>query len=335
MPPLRDFFTVAKFTEELPNIQFLVAAVIAFFIARWIIKDRLFKLLLEKVGVVQVDKAMEMAWYSLYYIAFTSFGLYVYSQEEWTIFPTANFWSNYPHPLTTLMWTYYILELSFYFHGLIAISFERRRKDFLQMIVHHIVTIILISHSYWIRVHRIGMITLIIHNISDVFLYSGKVLHYISKKHKFLNVYVQILFLIFAISFFATRVVFFPLVIIRSCYFEANVVNPECPGCKESTLFLGTLYLLHCYWFYLIIQMAINTFKKPDDIVEDICSEDEEEEEKHHKRDNGKKHNGTKHNGREENGTKHNGKEENGTKHNGKEENGKRDNGKKSEKKAE
>jgi len=278
MPLLREFFTVSKFEEELPNLRFLVVAVCLFFVARYVIKDRLFKMLLETAGVKQVDKAMEMSWYFLYYLVFTCFGLYVYSQESWAIFPTVNFWLNYPHPLSNLMWTYYILELSFYFHGLISLAFEHRRKDFFQMWIHHIVTIVLISHSYWVRVHRIGFITLILHNISDVFLYGGKVLHYLAKTYKQFNIYVQVVFAIFAISFFATRVVFFPLVIIRSCYFESWVVFPGCPGCKESTIFLGTLYLLHCYWFYLIIMMAINTFSKPNNIVEDICSEDEEEE---------------------------------------------------------
>jgi len=274
-----DYFTADKFREEIPNIRFLVIAVASFFVARWVVRDWFCKKLLRSLGVKQVQKAIEFAWYFIYYVIFTAFGIYVYSQESWSVPPTANFWRGYPHPLSNTMWTYYLLELSFYFHGLIAISYEVRRKDFKVMVTHHVVTIWLICHSYWMRLHRVGMITLIIHNISDNFLYGGKVFHYISKAHPSINPFVQALFVIFAVSFFLTRLIAFPALVIYPAYFESNVEFPGCPGCKESVIVLGTLFALHCMWFAMIVKMAVGILRKPDNVIDDVCSEDEEEEE--------------------------------------------------------
>lgn len=47
------------------------------------------------------------------------------------------------------------------------------------MLIHHIVTIMLICMSYDLGVHRIGVVLLLLHNISDVFLDSAKCFHYV------------------------------------------------------------------------------------------------------------------------------------------------------------
>ena len=47
------------------------------------------------------------------------------------------------------------------------------------MLFHHIVTMVLLGWSYEMGYHRIGVLVLICHDISDVFLDSAKCFHYI------------------------------------------------------------------------------------------------------------------------------------------------------------
>ncbi|EFA79496.1 ceramide synthase [Heterostelium album PN500] len=179
-----------------------------------------------------VPRFLENGWYSLYYITFFLFGSYVYSQESWSIFPTMNIWLGWPiQPFSTLFRTYYLLELSFYLHCTIALFFETRRKDFYQMLTHHIATFFLVGASYWYRYHRIGIAILWIHNVSDIFLYSAKALNYIQKETKDQALYIlaEFLFVMFAVTFLIMRLMFLPGVLIRTT-FEEEEENEKTPS---------------------------------------------------------------------------------------------------------
>jgi len=256
------------------DAMFVAFAVCGFFAVRSAVKNLVFRTLAAHFHILQVEKFVEMGWYFLYYVAFTFFGLIVYLHEEWLFPPTTNFWTGWPfHSFSAWFRVYYLLELSFYCHAALAIAFEQRRKDFLQLVVHHIATVTLVFVSYWFRYHRIGLIILLTHNISDVFLYGGKALHYAAKKYKHLNVYVQGIFVLFAVSFFCTRLVFFPFVVIKSSYTEFCDIIPGCPFQREGSPLLLVLFGLHCFWFYLIMRTAVATFNRPKEEFEDICSE--------------------------------------------------------------
>ena len=47
------------------------------------------------------------------------------------------------------------------------------------MLFHHIVTMVLLGWSYEMGYHRVGVLVLICHDASDVFLDSAKCFHYI------------------------------------------------------------------------------------------------------------------------------------------------------------
>jgi ceramide synthetase len=96
--------------------------------------------------------------------------------------------------------------------------FETKRKDFLELCIHHFVTILLIVFSYCASHHRIGLNVLVIHDISDILLYGTKVVHYFAKYGKMLQkpmtVLTQVGFVIFAVAFFISRNYIFPYFVI-------------------------------------------------------------------------------------------------------------------------
>ncbi len=63
--------------------------------------------------------------------------------------------------------------------------------------------------SYGCRYLRVGLAVLVVHDFADIFLYTAKSLHYLKVKGG-----TDILFAIFAISFFASRNVFYPFYVL-------------------------------------------------------------------------------------------------------------------------
>jgi hypothetical protein len=132
------------------------------------------------------------------------FGWLVLSNNTFFPWNAAQFWMDFPNygdwDTKPLEFFYYMFQLGFYLQAIVAlITFETKRKvgnkktkqvilfyflfikDFIELCIHHSVTILLIIFSYCSSQHRIGLNVLIIHDFSDIFLYSTKVLHYLDK----------------------------------------------------------------------------------------------------------------------------------------------------------
>jgi hypothetical protein len=65
------------------------------------------------------------------------------------------------------IWWYYMISLAFYWSLTFSQFFDVKRKDFWQMFVHHIATILLLSFSWICNLHRAGSVVLVIHDAAD------------------------------------------------------------------------------------------------------------------------------------------------------------------------
>jgi acyl-CoA-dependent ceramide synthase len=74
--------------------------------------------------------------------------------------------------MTPLMKSYYLLQASYWTQQLLVLvlGLEKPRKDYLELVIHHIVTIYLISSSYVVNLTWIGNAVFITMDVSDVFL---------------------------------------------------------------------------------------------------------------------------------------------------------------------
>lgn len=80
-------------------------------------------------------------------------------------------WNNYPHtPLSPLLKFYYLAQLGFWIHQLVIFNLEARRKDYYQMLAHHVVTIVLVAGSYWGNFTRVGLVILVLMDFCDIWL---------------------------------------------------------------------------------------------------------------------------------------------------------------------
>jgi ceramide synthetase len=206
----------------------------------------------------RIKKFVEALWRFLFYTVFCLVGyqtLFVPSPVSW-ILNSDEFWNDWPmHGLTKSISFYYQVELGAYFHQLLWT--EVSRSDAAEMIVHHFVTIFLVVLSYLLNFTRIGTAILLLHDSADVFLESAKVFNYISKSPggDWSKVICDALFGAFAVTFFVTRLVFYPKHILYSVVVTAQQLFGFSPAYWIFTALLATLQVLHIFWFYLISRM--------------------------------------------------------------------------------
>uniref|UniRef100_A0A8C4ZN53 Ceramide synthase 3 n=1 Tax=Gadus morhua TaxID=8049 RepID=A0A8C4ZN53_GADMO len=197
-------------------------------------------------------------------------------QKEW-FYDTRQVWTGFPKQsmLESQYW-YYVLEMSFYGSLLFSITFDVKRKDFKEQIVHHLATLTLLSFSWCVNYIRIGTLVMLVHDSSDVLLESAKLFNY-AKWERTCNA----LFVVFAIVFMVTRLIIFPFWLIHCTWVYPVEHYPPFFGYYFFNVMLVVLLLLHIFWAYLILRMVRKFLfgKMTRDERSDHEEEDEEEEE--------------------------------------------------------
>jgi len=199
-------------------------------------------------------KFCENAWRCLYYCVSFTYGLIILWDKPW-LWEINECWYTYPHQsVTTGIWWYYMMSLMFYWSLFVSQFFDVRRKDFWQMFVHHIATIILMSFSWVTNLHRVGSLVLIVHDCADIFLEAAKMAKY-SGYQKVCDV----IFAIFTVLWIITRLGVYPFWIIYSTSIEAPKIVPMFPAYYIFNGLLILLLILHIFWTYLILKIAYNS----------------------------------------------------------------------------
>jgi len=219
-------------------------------------------------------KATETCWRCVVYFIFFSYGSYVLFRTDW-FWDTKVWLVGYikTQSLTNEIKWYYLMELSFYMSLLISQFFDTKRKDFYQLFIHHIATIILIGGSYIIAHFRFGAVIMYLHDASDYWLESAKIANY-AKTQKLCDA----LFVVFAITFFLTRWIYFPFWVLKTFITDnASISGPLQSYFTFPYIFLYLCFLLlilHIYWGFLIFHMVYK-FTVLGNVVKDTRSDDE------------------------------------------------------------
>ena len=187
---------------------------------------------------------------------------------------------NWPrHEVSDLMKFYYMSQLGCYLHQLIWT--EVSRSDSTEMIAHHLITMGLLVVSYIARFTRYGSLILLLHDFSDIFLEIGKCINYTSEApgRAHLSKICDLMFGIFTISFFITRLLLYPKIIIVSLWVHGyDHFGSRWWFAWVITGFLVALQFLHVFWFYLISRMVVRLFIVGK-VEGDVRSDDEDDDE--------------------------------------------------------
>lgn len=220
-----------------------------------------------------IVKFKEGFWRLLFYIAAVAVGFWTLWDKDFML-DVPKCYENYPFQVVGReVITYYTFKLGFYCSLLISsIVFDVRRKDFIEGLIHHVTTILLMSLSYSSNFVRIGMLVMLLHDVSDVFLEAAKIVFYVKEDH----IATDILFATFATVFGITRLYLFPFYLIRHTTYQLSgyFVSEEWYSGSILRWLLVVLVCLHMFWFYLILKMIVSSIKNGS-TVSDIREEDE------------------------------------------------------------
>lgn len=209
------------------------------------------------------NKFKESCWKSCYYFTAETFALSITYDEPWFtnsrmfwVGPGDQVWPDIM--VKTKLKLFYSFTGGFYMYSIFALVFwETRRKDFSLSMGHHIATTFLIVTSYLARFSRICSLVVALHDASDVFLELAKLSNYSQ-----FELGATLNFALFALTWLVLRILYFPLHVIRSTSIEVLSALRIYAGMWwvpfvyyffNSLLIM--LYVLHLYWFVLILRV--------------------------------------------------------------------------------
>lgn len=124
-------------------------------------------------GRAKQSRFMEQVYTAIYFAVFGPFGLYVMSRGPLWYFDTTAMFEGFPHRKHEAVFkAYYLLQASYWSQQAIVLmlQLEKPRKDFRELVGHHIITLALIGLSYRFHFAYMGIAVYITHDISDFFL---------------------------------------------------------------------------------------------------------------------------------------------------------------------
>eukprot|EP01028_Stygiella_incarcerata_P009242 TRINITY_DN434_c0_g1_i1.p1 TRINITY_DN434_c0_g1~~TRINITY_DN434_c0_g1_i1.p1 ORF type:complete len:301 (+),score=55.42 TRINITY_DN434_c0_g1_i1:490-1392(+) len=200
-------------------------------------------------------KLQECGFYAMYYVFAQIAGGVVFACGEWKMWPTVDLFVDYPlQPFYPFERLYMLVELGFYIHALVyTLKYDPKRSDWVEFVIHHLSTIVLVGVAYFTRQFRVSILILMAHNISDIFLYTAKYCKYLGW-----DAATDFLFIVFAGTFFLSRIVIMPFALVFATGVEVGEYMPL--WSLQFPLFC-VLQMLHVFWFGLIIKVARKKFQ--------------------------------------------------------------------------
>lgn len=152
---------------------------------------------------------------------------------------------------------FYLLAVGYHLSEVVMLLLEVRHPDFWEMLLHHGVACSLVLYSYLLNYVRIGSLVLLLHGATDVFIYLSKAIVDTPNTRCTIASYFA---LVAAYAWF--RIFAFPVAIMRSAWVESvREAGGSIFGWGYLNFALSLLFLLHMYWFGLILKIGTH-FRK-------------------------------------------------------------------------
>ncbi|CEG49741.1 longevity-assurance family protein [Plasmopara halstedii] len=232
----------------------------------------------KRIHADRVERFATVLFKFMYFSVITVAGYYIMRDEKW--FPPVlggkgaireALLNLHEAPGISLKY-YYFVQLGYHFHSLLyMLFFSPIRNDFIEMLLHHLVTIILIGGSYLANYCAMGALTAFTHDIGDVTGYAIKSVVDTGNTPLIVAMYFVLL-----VSWAYTRLYVYPVHLIYNAIYVIPEVSPHVTGIflHPGNALLCMLLVLHVYWYGLFLVMGYTLVRKG--LVEDIqdkCSD--------------------------------------------------------------
>lgn len=179
-------------------------------------------------------------------------------QESWR--------SNYDdcyigYPNQEISWElkfYYTYCLGFYLYQVAGHFFlDTKKKDFIAMLVHHLVTIALITLSGMNFMHKIGTVIMLTFDVCDVLLEMARIFHKLDYHNATLTFFVS-----FTASWFRNRLFIYYLYILPSTFRAQVIAGQSIPYYYFCEVCLVVIGILQAYWSIFIVKKVFTVVMK-------------------------------------------------------------------------
>lgn len=179
------------------------------------------------------------------FLTFFSFS-YLFN-EDWIFSPSLYCKAYKVVPLNIKL--QYMFEFTHYFVSIYFLLADPRSKDFLQMMMHHFLSLLLIVLSYKKNFLRYGVVVMFVHEICDPFLEIGKIFSYFNLEKTKLT-----FFVLFSVAFFTFRFIIFPTMVVAPLVKYIYMFSLYNVSLVFASL-LFVLYVLNFVWMMYIASM--------------------------------------------------------------------------------
>jgi acyl-CoA-dependent ceramide synthase len=158
------------------DLAFVAFYTIVFSFTREFLMQRMIRPIALWCGITNRNKQsrfMEQFYTAIYFAIFGPLGLYVMSRTPVWYFNVEGMYAGFPHRAHEAIFkAYYLLQASYWTQQwlVLVLQLEKPRKDFKELVLHHIITLSLIGLSYRFHFTYIGVAVYVTHDISDFFL---------------------------------------------------------------------------------------------------------------------------------------------------------------------
>lgn len=158
------------------DIAFLAFYTIVLSFTREFIMQKFLRPLARRSGLksrAKQSRFMEQMYTAIYFGVTGPCGLFVMSRTPVWYFNTRGMYENFPHFTHDAYFKFYYLFQGAYWLQqaiVLVLGLEEPRKDYYELIAHHIVTLSLVGGSYRFHFTYMGLAVFITHDISDFFL---------------------------------------------------------------------------------------------------------------------------------------------------------------------
>jgi len=142
------------------------------------------------------------------------------------------------------------METGHYVYALMVIPLEPKQKDKVIMFIHHLSALLLLIGSHCNSYCRVGIVVLLITDISDPILEGAKAFQYMGYQ-----TVADVGFNFFAFIFLVFRNILFPYAVLIPAF------GPMCSSLPGTNILKVLIIILQClffYWSYMILNIAIN-----------------------------------------------------------------------------
>ncbi|KAJ2716704.1 Sphingosine N-acyltransferase lag1 [Coemansia spiralis] len=276
----------ARYVRGLCDVPFVAIWIFQIVAARSIMLRYVLPLIPRFCGITSrrsERRFSETGWFLSYILTSMTIGIRLWMASPYYM-NMRNLYANYPedHMLMPydLKW-YYLVQMAFWTSNIYTIFVEERRKDHLEMLTHHVVTIALVASSYYCHFTRFGHVFMLVMDFPDIFLSLAKMFRYLGYE-----MIPNVLFGTFTVSWVATKHYLCLKLMFSIWSYGVEEIPPakhfpHYPNSYASyplvSVFWAALCVLQAiliYWLYMIIKVLERVLIMGED-VDDNRSDNE------------------------------------------------------------